>query len=440
MRDLMVLGALLVFIPFSLSNVFGAYLLWGWTGLIALNSYLYGFMVPVPFVQLFALLTLATLLWHKDIEKRKFEPNRTTTLFAIFVVHGFFCAIFAYPNLLSNWMIYGNLSKTVLFCVLMPILATSRFRIHSIVVMISLAVGFHGVLDGLKFLASGGAHKAAGIGKFGDNNHYAIVLAMVIPLLYYLYQYSSGRLARWGFAAAILLNVLAIVATGSRGGLVGLTAISLWIIVKSRRRWLGIFAISVCALLIVQLAPDTWSQRMQTIKTADEDTSFMSRVTAWKVSSAIALANPVLGGGFRVVQSHSVWDQFKSSPGLLGFVETPVLSRSGVAAHSIWFEVMGDMGFVGLFIFIAMIINAFMTGREIRALAERGGTSWRWASDLSDLLAAIMFVYAVSGSLLSVAYFELPYVVMMLLEVIKLQLRTALNLSPVKKSLRLNHV
>jgi len=125
-----------------------------------------------------------------------------------------------------------------------------------------------------------------------------------------------------------------------------------------------------------------------------------------------------------------VWDQFKHSPGLLGFVDTPMLARSGVASHSIWFEVMGDLGFVGFFIFVALLVNAFLTRREIKALVEQEGGTYRWATDLTDMLCASLFAYVVSGSLLSAAYFETPYMLMMLLEVIKIHLKHALQPKP----------
>lgn len=433
MRDLLVLGFIFAFVPLALSNTFVGYLLWCWTGLIALNEYLYGFMVPVPYVQVFALITLASWMWLKDPEKKPFQANRTTTIFLIFLTHGLLCALLAYPDLFFNWEIFGNLAKTILFCVLMPLLVTSRFRLHALVLVVVFATAFHGVLDGLKFLASGGAHNARGLAKFGDNNQLALVLLLIIPMLYYLYQYSASRLVRLGFIVGILLTVLAIVATASRGGLIGLGALALWLILKSRRKFLGILLVTICGILVVQLAPESWTARMQTIKAADEDSSFMGRVVAWKVSSAIAVANPIFGGGFRVIQSHQVWNQFKSSEGLLGFVDTPVLSRSGVAAHSIWFEVMADLGFVGFFIFIALIINAFRTRWEIRQLVDRGGTSFQWAADLADLLGATLFVYLVSGSALSAAYFEMLYIVMMMLEVTKQQLMAALHSVPTEK-------
>lgn len=419
MRDLLVFGFILLAVPLAFLAPFAGYLLWGWASLIAIKFYLYGFMSGLGYVQLFAIITLVALMMKRERSLIPFSPNRTTVLLGWFVAHGLMVALLAYPGLERNWELYGNVTKTALFCALMPMLATSRFRIHALVVMVALAISFHGALDGLKFIASGGGHNAQAIATFGDNNHLALVLLMVLPILYYLYRYSVGKLGRYGFFAALPLTVLAVVATNSRGALLGLFAIAVWIVLKSRSKVLGIVVVGLCVLMVVKLAPDQWSTRMETIQTADQDASFMGRVTAWKVSSAIAVANPVFGGGFRAVQSHPVWDSFKHSQGLLGFVDTPMLNRSGVAAHSIWFEVLGDQGFIGLFIFIALFVNAFITRREVWKLVRKNGPGQQWAGDLVDMLAAALLAYVVSGSLLSAAYFQIPYVCLMLIEVVK---------------------
>lgn len=418
MRDVVVLLAMLVFVPLALRHTFVAYLLWGWTGLIALNFYLYGFMIPLPYVQIFALIALGSWFWTKDAERHPFQPNRTMILLFVFWVHTLLSALFAYPGLNQNWSIFSNLSKTLLFCALMPMIVTSRFRIHAVVLMIVMATAFHGALDGLKFLASAGAHTARGLAKFGDNNQFALVLVMVLPLIYYLYQYSARRWVRISFAATGLLTVLAIVATSSRGGFAGVAAVAIWIILQSRRKFVGIVVVVLAGVMVLQLAPESWRSRMDTIKTVEEDSSFMGRVAAWKVSSAIALAHPVLGGGIRVIEDATTWERFKSSPSLLDFVETPQVNGFK-AAHSMWFEVMGDQGFVGVFLFVALLTNAFFTRRDIRAIAKRGGGTDKWATDLTDMVVASLFAYMVAGSLLSVAYFETPYMLIILMEVIK---------------------
>lgn len=421
MRDLAFLGFMLLSVFLAVRNTFVSYLLWGWAGLIAINYYLYGFMAGIGYVQIYALITIVLIFARKNTNTQKFKFDRTSVLMLIFLAHGFLSAVFSYPNLESNWELFGNLVKTILFCLFMPMIVVSRFRIHAFVLVIALAISFHGVLDGLKFIASGGGHNAQPLKKFGDNNHLALILLMVLPFLYYLYQFSVKKIVSLGFLGALLLMVLAVVATHSRGALLGLFAVAFWIIVKSQKKILGIALIALCALMVVQLAPDKWSQRMETIQAADEDASLMARITAWKVSSAIAVANPLLGGGFRAVQSHPVWNRFKDSPGLLGFVDTPTLNRSGVAAHSIWFEVLGDQGIVGLLLFIVLIVNVFMTRRDIWKLVKKNSLQSEWAGNLADMVAASVLAYVVSGSLLSAAYFELPYICMMLMEAIKQQ-------------------
>lgn len=432
MRDLVFLGFMLVSVFLAVRNTFVSYLLWGWSGLIAINYYLYGFMAGIGYVQIYALITIALIVTKKYINSQKFKFDRTSILMLIFLAHGLLSAVFAYPGLDRNWELFGNIVKTILFCLFMPMVVVSRFRIHAFVLVIALAISFHGVLDGLKFIASGGGHNAQPLKKFGDNNHLALILIMVLPFLYYLYQFSAKKIVRFGFLGVLLLMVLAIVATHSRGALLGLFAVALWIIIKSKRKILGVVLVSLCALMVVQLAPDKWSQRMETIQAADEDASLMGRVAAWKVSSAIAVDNPFLGGGFRAVQSHPVWDRFKDSPGLLGFVATPTLNRSGVAAHSIWFEVLGDQGIVGLLLFIALIVNVFMTRRDIWKLVKKNSQQSGWAGNLADMVAASVLAYVVSGSLLSAAYFELPYICMMLMEAIKQQQTRTMQEAQVK--------
>lgn len=428
MRDLVALAFFIPYVALAFINPFAGYLLWGWAGLVALNYYLFGFMQSFQYVQIFALITLTALVLNRNRESFRFQGNSTSSWMMLFVVHALICATLAYPGLVRNWELWGNIAKTVLFCLLMPVLATSRFRIHALVVMIVIGTSFHGVLDGLKFLNSGGSHKAQVIAKFGDNNHLAMVLLMIVPLLYYLYLYSNRVWVRYGFLLTILLMVLAVVSTNSRGGLVGLFAIAIWLVYRSRRRFVGTILISLAALLVTQTASDSWMQRMDTIQDAQEDSSFQGRLQAWRVSAAIAQEHPVFGGGLRAIQSPAVWIQFKDAPSLLSNIEIPPNAGVARAAHSIWFEVLGDQGFLGLFIFMGLIANSFLVARKVRKLAQANGPSERWASDLGNLLTVSMVAYVVTGSALSAAYFELPYVCMMLLEAVRQQqLRVAAN-------------
>ncbi len=368
MRDLIFFVFVAGLLFLSLRNVFAAYLAWGWSGLFALNTFAYGFIRDAGIVQLFALIALVLLLRGKNMDIAKFKPERTSWLFMLLAVHALACAALAYPGLNRNWELATNLVKTLLFCIFMPMLATSRFRIHALVVAMALGVDVHAMIEGLKYLASGGGHNVQGSGNFGDNNHFAVAVVMGMPLLYYLFQYSRNKLVRLAAAGALLVTALSVIGTNSRGGLVCMVIMAIWIIMKSRRRLMGMVFAGAAAAIIIQLAPASWYERMDTISTAAEsDLSFLGRVIAWKRSSAIALENPVFGGGFHAVQTFTVFEKFRDKPGVLGFIDTPPATYPA-AAHSIYFETMGDMGFVGFTLFVACLLNAFMVRMEIMAL------------------------------------------------------------------------
>jgi probable O-glycosylation ligase (exosortase A-associated) len=427
MRDLVVLAALVVFVVFALRSVLAAYLLWGWANMVAIGNYLFGPMASVPYVQIFAAITIAGLLLHRDPLAAPFRSSRTIALLGLLVVHGTFVALLAYPGLSRNWELWGNLVKILVFCSVMPMVLTSRTRIHAFVIVVVIAVGFHGLLDGLKFLASGGGHNARGIPKFGDNNQFALVLLLIVPLAYYLYRYSLRRWVALGFLGVAILTCLAIVATHSRGALIGMFVMGGLFVLLDRHKVRGALLLVAVAILVSSLAPAEWFERMDSINQAAEDASFLGRVASWKVSSAIALAHPVFGGGFRAVQSDEVWARFANAPSLLDFVDLPGGGHHlGVAAHSIWFEVMGDMGLMGLTIFVMLLLTGLLNWRWLRRVAA-GHRELVWVTDLANMLMVALVVYMVSGSLLSAAYFELPYMALALMQVLRLHVQRSIR-------------
>lgn len=420
MRDLMMLGAMCLLLPLALRSAYSAYLLWGWGGLIAINTFMFGFMQGVPYVQIFAILALALFLVKKDPFREKLEFDGTVLLFIVFGLHALLVAALAYSDVPRNWELCFNLLKTLLFCLLMPMLATNRLRIHALLVMLALSAGFHGMLEGLKFIGSGGAHLSQGNAKLGDRNHFAVLVAMVIPILIYLYNYANNRLARLGYLAVITVNFLAVISTQSRAGLVTLAALALWYLMFSRRKLMGAVAIVAVVVGMVAVAPDSWTHRMETMKSVEDDSSFMGRVMAWKRGSAIAVENPIFGGGFHSVQAASLFERFRYRQGILGFVDTGIQAYPA-AAHSIYFEILGDMGFLGLFLFIGLIVNAFVNRSAISRLSRFIGPPADWARDLANALAACMLAYVVGGASISAGYFELPYLIIMLMSVVRLQ-------------------
>lgn len=420
MRDVAMFAAMLALVPLAFSNGFNAYLLWGWTAMLSPVFYLFGFMQGLRYNLIFAAIALALWMLGKLDLKGKLTANSTTILLAVFTLHVSISALFGYDGNPWNSVTYEGFIKSVIFALLMPIFVTTRLRIHAVILIICLALGFHGVVEGLKMVSSGGSHRMRGIPTtmMSDNNHFAVGMGMVLPILVYLMHHMKERIGRFAAMSAVGLTVLAIISTNSRGGFLCLAVLAIWYALTSRRKVLASFLVVLVAILAVQFAPDSWFQRMESIKSADQDTSFMGRVIAWKISTAVGLANPIFGGGLHAIQSATVWHEFMHRIDFLSFVWTPAVEPYPRAAHSVYFEILGDLGVVGFLLYIGLIVNAFMTARHIRRLVA-ARPDLIWARDLSDGLKLALVAYCVGGAGVSLAYFDLFYVIVMLLETLR---------------------
>lgn len=424
MRDLMFAMMMLVAIPLAIARPFNAYLFWAWTAVVVPTSYFYGFMASARLNLFFAVLTFSLIALGR-VSLKSYQPNRVTWFYLLFLLHATVVYFLAYPGNRFNGEYYEILVKGLMFSLVMPFFIRERVHMHSLIIVIVLGFGLHGVLSGLKTLASAGAHNVVGpVGTMiADRNHLATSLALALPLLYYLYQQSRRNLIRWGFLGGLVLVALAIAGSGSRGGFIALAVVSGWLVVTSRKRWSALALLAVMAVFFVNLAPEEWFSRLSTIETAGADESFMGRVIAWKISSAIALNNPVFGGGFHAVQVQSIWDQFKGAPSLLGFLNLPSPDFAAKAAHSIYFEVMGDMGFVGLLIFLTILFHGIRSRYVIKRQVRDMGKQWLWARDMADMLMLSIVAYMAGGAAVSLGYFEIIYMIVMLMEMLRLHVK-----------------
>lgn len=428
MRDLMFALAMLMVIPMAIARPINAYYLWGWTAVLIPTSYFYGFMVNARMNLFFAVLTLFLVMLGR-VRLTEYQPNRVTWLYLIFLLHATFSFLLGYPNNPGNGQYYETLVKVMVFCLLMPMFIHSRLRLHVMILVLVLGMSLHGVLDGLKTIASGGGHKMYGPADsmIGDRNHLSTALAVTLPLIYYLYLHSHHRLVRWGTLATFALVALAIMGGGSRGGFLAMGIVGFWLIMTTRHKVWAFVGIAALGTAFFAFAPEQWTERLSTIQSADEDDSFMGRVIAWKISSALALENPIFGGGFHAVQVQYVWDTFKTSPGLLGFVNTPVPEFAAKAAHSIYFEIMGDLGFVGLAIFLGILLHAIYSRFAIKRMANELGKGYIWARDMGDMLMLAVIAYMAGGAGVSLGYFEMTYMIIMMMEMLRIHVRNALQ-------------
>ena len=428
MRDLAFAMVWVVLFPVALWSAHIGVLLWIWVALVSPNERLYGFMAGIPFNKLAAGLTLLVLFLNR--EKKKFYIDATVVLILLLALVGSASAYFAIIPSDDGADLYQKMIKEFLLAFLIMALMWSRHRIHMTVIVLCVAIGFTSVIEGLEYAATAGGHKIIGTGSIGDNNSIALAALLIVPPLFYLSRYSALRQMRIGFMAALCVSLITVVGTFSRGGVIGLLVLFVFFIINSKNKLPSIAMALVGAVVIWFFASDDWLTRVDSIKDASDNGSFMGRVIAWKISTMIAIDSPLFGGGFHAVQRYPTWWHYAPSlPNFMNFIKTPEPDEFPHAAHSIYFEVLGDLGFVGLVLFLLVLMVALYNCHWVARAAKRH-PGLGWAGDLARMLQISIIVYMVSGAALSMAYFEGFWIIVALLSRLKKTVRETIA-SPV---------
>lgn len=277
----------------------------------------------------------------------------------------------------------------------------SRQHIVVMTWVMAVSIAFYGVKGGLFTLATGGGHRVWGPeGTYiGGNNEVALALVMTIPLLRFLQLNSPHRWVRRGLVLSMLLCAAAALGSQSRGALLAIGAMTtlMWWRGKSHLKTGLVFLVLGAALILFM--PDTWTQRMNTIQTYDQDDSANQRLNAWAMAFNIA-KDRLFGAGYMV-----------SMPDICA-IYSPIPTDCR-AAHSIYFMVLGEHGFIGLGLFIAMWALVWRSAGRLRKDAERH-TESRWLAPLGAMAQVSIAGYAVGGAFLSLSYWDMPYYIMVL--------------------------
>jgi probable O-glycosylation ligase (exosortase A-associated) len=403
MRDLGFAMIWVVLLPITFWSAHVGVLLWIWVALLSPNERLYGFMVNVPFNKPVAIITLALVFLNK--QKKKFYVDATVVAMLLMAAVGTLAAFFPLLEDDDGMFLYQKLIKEFALAFTIMAVMWDRRRLVWTMWALCIAIGYTSAVEGLEYVTSAGGHQILGSTGIGDNNSVALAVLIIIPFLYYLLTYSPVRITRIAVIALIATSVVTVIGTGSRGGFVGLLILGGALVLRSKHKLPPILLAIMVGAAVLAFAPQAWFDRMHTIEDAGDNGSFITRVVAWKVSTAIALHNPLFGGGFHAVQRYLNWQRFRTEISAFNFIPTPEPEPFPHAAHSIYFEVLGDLGFTGLAAFLGILGAALYNCQAVisrtKKIAELG-----WATDMARMLQVSIVIYMVSGALLSMAYFE----------------------------------
>ncbi len=414
MRDL--LFAILIFgaVPLILVKPWVGVGVWFWVGLMNPHRLAWGFMTTAPVAMAAGLATLAGLLWTRDRRALPLTPE--TVLLILLAVHLSITTYFAWlpDHAFTQW---DKVMKILLMTAVAPLLIFGKPRTMALMAILALSIGFYGFKGGLFSLQGGFTGMVMGPpGSFiRGNTDIGLALVMVLPLLLILArQVREGRFelpffapwwSRWaprtGIAlyAVFFLTAAAIVGTHSRGAWVTLIALAPLIFLKMRYKT-TLVAVCIAAVGGVGLTfPDRMINQWQTLQAYEEDASAMGRVQAWGVSYNIANENPWTGSGFGTQNlPNDLWESYVSWAAEDG--------GGRRAEHSIYFQVIGQHGWVGFAIYYSLVLFTLLSLTRLKQQASRIPDAL-WIAEYAWALRLGILAFLIGGAFLSLAYFDL---------------------------------
>lgn len=401
-RDVLVFAAVFIALPFIVRRPWIGVLTWVWLSLMNPHRLSFGAAYTFPFSLIVAIATLIGIVFSG--QPLRLKGGAAAWVLLAFILWTCVTTLFAL-NPERAVPMFERVLKVQSFTFLALLILNSRQQLTGLVWTIVLSIGFFSVKGGLFTLYTLGEYRVWGPPDsfIADNNALALAVIMTIPLGVYLFGVHRNRWVRIALVSGLLLSTVAALGTYSRGGFVAIGAMTFWLLLQGKRK-LILAAIVLCTgLSLIAFMPAQWKDRMETIFDSQQDSSVRGRLDAWAMLSNLALDRPVVGGGFEPY-TKEIYRRYLPT------------YTTALAAHSIYFQVLGEHGFVGIALFAVFWLLTWRLGSTL-VRRTRNRTGQEWAFWLARMVQVSLVGYFVGGLFLNLAYWDLPYYLMVLLAV-----------------------
>ena len=373
-------------------------LLWCWIAFMNPHREAWGFAQNQPYAMMIFIVTVFACIMAR--EPKRFEANAITVGLIVLAVLFTLTSLLGIGPGVTRWAMWERVIKTIAGALLVACLLTSRERIHALVWLMAISIGFYGVKGGAFTFTTGGGFNVMGPNDsmISDRNHVAVAMLVALPLMNYLRMQSAHRLVQLGLMFAMGMTLLGSIGSQSRGALVALAATACVLWWRSKSKVISGVMIIACIGAVLNFMPASWEERMQTITNYEEDASAMGRVRIWEASWLLALDNPLTGTGFRAPYYQHIVDQ----------VAPHIPAR---AVHSIYFETLAEHGFPTFLVWLGLSAAGAFYSMRLTHLA-RGRPDLAWAGDLGRMVPVSMVAYLTGGIFLSLQYWDYYWILL----------------------------
>ena len=305
--------------------------------------------------------------------------------------------------------------KALLFAIFLPFTLTTRARIEGLALTVLLSVATIVIATGLKVVLGGGGYGE--LNFFVDDNSgiyesstLATVAIGLIPLLWWLVKHGTIFRPHWTvtvFAAALTFACLLVpIGTEARTGLLCIAALGVLMLRYTRRRLLFILGAGVLGLVALPFLPQSYYDRMATIAQPSGDESASTRVAVWKWTLDYVAQKP-LGGGFDSYRGNrfTYVMPVKQVDGNTTSITYNQVVDEGRAFHSSFFELLGEQGWPGLLVWLALhALGLWQMERIYRRWKGARDEAEAWIAPLAAALQMGALIYLVGATFQGIGY------------------------------------
>ncbi|PZO73792.1 MAG: putative O-glycosylation ligase, exosortase A system-associated [Sphingomonas taxi] len=417
MRDLAFIAFLLAFFAMGFKRPFLLVLVYVYIDIVSPQRLTYLLLNSVP-ISLIA-VALAVGGWILADDKRDTRVGGRQVLIVLLMLYCWVTTIGAdFPvEAKEKW---DWVWKTLIFAAFLPLTLRTRLRIEALLLFMILSASSIIIVGGIKTIASGGG----GYGQLNlmvDNNSglyegstISAVAIAIIPLIFWFMVHGTIFKPDWrvkGFCLALVFACLLIpVGTSTRTGLVCIGLLAVLSVRAVKRKALYLAAVAALGLAAIPFLPSAFTDRMNTIKTYDADESASTRLAVWKWTIEYAKTHP-FGGGFEAYRGNRIRYDLKST----GDAAAPgprVETDKARAFHSAYFEMLGEQGYLGLALWLAINFIGVFRMEILRRRYADPASEFAWAGPLAAALQSGQIIYLFGAAFVGIAF--QPFVYMLI--------------------------
>src|SRR6266852_5731086 len=423
MRDVIVLIILIASAPICLISPYFGVLMWFWVTYFNPHRFTWGYAYTFPAALIVAVPTLiGTVIGKKTLRSLLTAESLLLMVlwvwFAITYVHAQGTPLFS-GNMADAQYEMSHISKILLMTFVMVVIINSKERLRSVLLVTGGSLGLLALKSSLFGFRVEGESRVHGPPDsfLSENNAYGLALNMALPLLFFLGRDEPRKLIRVAFRVFFVASIVSVLLTYSRGGLLGLAAVMTVLTLRSHHKAVGAFLLVVSAFLVLTFAPPAWMDRMGNFLSGNLDGSANMRLISWTVAWRLVQDYP-MGGSFDAVPNVDVYRRYQPRP-------LPDDAPSS-GPHSIYFQLLGGHGFIGLGIFLLLMASCLWTLFRVRRAARRIPSA-RWLIVYSQMVETSILAFMVSGAFLGVVYLDVIYEMIGLTIILKMLFRKELQ-------------